>query len=83
MALSSYGNGGRGHSFPNKILRETLHPAKVPDGDVENNLVQTNAMFGEGSMSVLPAFSASVESHFDSATQEVSVIPIFIRRLRG
>ncbi len=44
---------------------------KVPEGDVNNTLVQANAMFVEGSMSVLPAFSAGLASHFKSAAQEV------------
>ncbi len=40
---------------------------KVPEGDVKNTLVQANAMFVEGSMAVLPGFSASLKSNFKSA----------------
>ncbi len=44
---------------------------KVPEGDVKKTLVQANAMFVDGSMSVLPAFSANLGTHFFSAAQEV------------
>ncbi len=44
---------------------------KVPDGDVKNTLVQANVMFVDGSMSVVPAFSANLGTHFGSAAQEV------------
>ncbi len=51
---------------------------KVPEGDVKNTLVQANAMFVDGSMAVLPAFSASLKSHFKSAAQEVRLGKLFI-----
>ncbi len=44
---------------------------KVPEGDVKKTLVQANAMFVDGSMSVLPAFSTNLGTHFRSAAQEV------------
>ncbi len=44
---------------------------KVPEGDIKNTLVQANAMFVEGTMAVLPAFSESLKSHFKSMAQEV------------
>ncbi len=44
---------------------------KVPEGDVENTLVQANAMFVDGSVLILPAFSANLGTHFLSAAQEV------------
>ncbi len=44
---------------------------KLPEGDVENTIVQSNAMFVDGSMSVLPPFSANLGAHFKSTAQEV------------
>ncbi len=44
---------------------------KVPEGDIKNTLVQANAMFVDGSMTILPAFSESLKSHFKSSAQEV------------
>ncbi len=44
---------------------------KVPEGDIKKTLVQANAMFVDGSVSILPAFSANLGAHFKSATQEV------------
>ncbi len=45
----------------------------VPEGDAKGSLVQANAMFVDGSMTVLPAFSASLKSHFKSSAHEVKL----------
>ncbi len=63
--------GTRGQDFEALIRSVGEGLQKVPEGDVKNTLVQANAMFVEGSMSVLPAYSASLASHFKSAAQEV------------
>ncbi len=44
---------------------------KVPEGDIKKTVVQANAMFVDGSMSVLPAFSTNLRTHLWSAAQEV------------
>ncbi len=45
----------------------------VPEGDAKGTLVQANAMFVDGSMAVLPAFSAGLKSHFKSSAHEVKL----------
>ncbi len=45
----------------------------VPEGDAKGTLVQANAMFVDGSMAVLPAFSASLKSHFKSSAHKVKL----------
>ncbi len=43
----------------------------MPEGDAKGTLVQANALFVDGSMAVLPAFSANLKSHFKSSAHKV------------
>ncbi len=63
--------GTEGQDFDALIRSVGEGLQKVPEGDVKNTLVQANSMFVDGSMAVLPAFSAKLETHFKSAAQEV------------
>ncbi len=63
--------GTEGQAFDALIRSVGEGLQKVPEGDVKNTLVQANAMFVEGSMAVLPAFSESLKSNFKSSAQEV------------
>ncbi len=71
--LSALKLGMEGQDFDVLIRSVGDGLQKVPEGDVKNTLVQANAMFVEGSMAVLPGFSASLKSNFKSVAQEVGL----------
>ncbi len=63
--------GTGGQDFDDLIRSVGEGLPKVPEGDVKHTLVPANAMFVDGSMAVLPAFSTSLKSHFQSGAQGV------------